>query len=35
MKKSFFNFDNGDMAMDIDTGDIHMISPWSNEEEYD
>ena len=39
--KLFFDFDDGDfamsisdsMAMDMDTGDIHMISSWPDDDE--
>ena len=42
MSKHFFDYDDGDfamsrmgdhMAMDMDTGDIHMISSWSDDDE--
>lgn len=43
MSKSFFDFDDGDfgmavsdnMAMDMDTGDIHFIFGWSDDEDDD
>lgn len=41
MSKYIFDYDDGDfamsisdnMAMDMDTGDIHMISSWSDDDE--
>ena len=41
MSKRFFDYDDGDfgitisdnMAMDMDSGDIHFISGWSDDEE--
>ena len=43
MCNRFFDYDDGDfamlmrmgdhMAMDMDTGDIHMISSWSDDDE--
>ena len=41
MSKHFFDYDDGDfvmsisdnMAMDMDTGDIHMISSWPDDDE--
>ena len=43
MGKHFFDFEDGDfafslsdnMAMDMDTGDIHMISSWPNDDDED
>ena len=41
MSKYIFDYDDGDfamsisdsMAMDMDTGDIHMISSWPDDDE--
>ena len=41
MSKHFFDYDDGDfamsisdnMAMDMGTGDIHMISSWPDDDE--
>ena len=41
MSKYIFDYDDGDfamsisdsMAMDMDTGDIHMISSWADDDE--
>ena len=41
MSKRFFDYEDGDfgmtisdnMAMDMDSGDIHFISGWSDDEE--
>ena len=43
MGKHFFDFEDGDfafsisdnMAMDMDTSDIHMISSWPNDDDED
>ena len=41
MSKHFFDFEDGDfahsisenMAMDLDSGELHIISGWSNDED--
>ncbi len=30
---NFFDYDNGDMALDMDSGEIHMTSSWLSEDE--
>ena len=43
MSKHFFDFEDGDfthsisdnMAMDMDSGELHIISGWSNDEDDD
>ena len=43
MSKHFFDYDDGDfaytvsdnMAMDIDSGELHIISSWEDEDEDD
>ena len=43
MSKHFFDYDDGDfaytvsdnMAMDIDSGELHIISSWDDEDEDD
>ena len=43
MGKHFFDYEDGDfvhsssdnMAMDIDSGELHIISDWSNDEDDD
>ena len=43
MRKHFFDYDDGDfthtisdnMAMDMDSGELHIISGWSDDEDED
>ena len=43
MRKNFFDYDSGEfarpitdnMAMDMDSGELHLVSSWDNDEDDD